>query len=166
MRLYENVLILHPELDEEQVDSHIERFTAIVDRLNGQLAKIEKWGKKKLAYPVKKHRYGFYVLLRFHGTPELIGELERNYRLMDTVLRYLTVHLEREPVDTVPLLDDDIPDFEEVVSIDDVEEDEEEEIDLVDEDEGEEEEEARSTEDEEEEEDEETKGQKSVEEAH
>lgn len=163
MRLYENVLILHPELDEEQIDAHIERFTAIVERLNGQLAKIEKWGKKKLAYPVKKHRYGFYVLLRFHGTPELIGELERNYRLMDTVLRYLTVHLEREPVDTVPLLDDDIPDFEEAVSIDDTEE-EEEEIDLVDE--GEEEEEERATEEEEEEEDEETKGQKSVEEAH
>ncbi len=158
MRLYENVLILHPELDEEQIDSHIERFTAIVDRLHGQLAKIEKWGKKKLAYPVKKHRYGFYVLLRFHGTPELIGELERNYRLMDTVLRYLTVHLEREPVDTVPLLDDDIPDFEEVVSVDDIEE----EIDLMDEGE----EEARATEDEEEEEDEETKGQKSVEEAY
>ncbi|RMF85944.1 MAG: 30S ribosomal protein S6 [Nitrospinota bacterium] len=112
MRLYESLLIIHPELDDEQIDAQISRFSEIITRMEGQLSKVEKWGKKKLAYPVKKQKYGFYLLLRFWGTPALVTELERNYRLMDNVLRALTVRLEKEPAETVTP-PDDITDFEE-----------------------------------------------------
>ena len=68
----------------------------IRDRINndGKVEKVEELGKKRLAYEVKKNKEGYYVVINFEANPELISELERNYRIMDEVIKFITVRAE------------------------------------------------------------------------
>ena len=94
MRKYEAIFILDPDLEEEQAQSAIERVKGIITQTNGEILKVEDWGKRKLAYEVKKKTKGHYVLIHFSGTPALLSELERNFRVMDAVIKYQSVRLD------------------------------------------------------------------------
>ena len=95
MRAYETIFILDPDIPDEDVDNVVERLTGIVDEFNGEIIKIEKWGRKKLAYKVKKKTKGNYILFNFFGDHKLTSELERILRLDDRVLKYLTVRIDK-----------------------------------------------------------------------
>lgn len=97
MALYETIYIIHPELNEEDVEEHIKRVENLVTRLGGEILKTERWGKKRLAYEVNKHRYGYYVLLRLRGNPTILPELERHYRLTEGIIKSLVIRLKAEP---------------------------------------------------------------------
>lgn len=97
MRLYETIFIIQPELSEEDVEEHIKRVENLVTRLGGEILTTERWGKKRLAYEINKHRYGYYVLLRLRGNPTLLPELERHYRLTEGILRSMVIRLKAEP---------------------------------------------------------------------
>jgi small subunit ribosomal protein S6 len=97
MLLYETIFIIHPELNEEDVEEHIKRVENLVTRLGGEIIKTERWGKKRLAYEVNKHRYGFYVLLRLRGNSAFLPELERHYRLTEGIIKSLVIRLKAEP---------------------------------------------------------------------
>ncbi len=97
MRKYETIFILDPDLEEEQTQSVTEKVKGIITQANGEILKVEDWGKRKLAYEVKKKSKGHYFLIHFLGTPALLSELERNFRVMDAVIKYQSVRLgERE----------------------------------------------------------------------
>jgi small subunit ribosomal protein S6 len=91
MRRYETIYILRPTLGEDQVNTLIDNTTKIIQSDNGLIIESDKWGIKKLAYPIKKEILGYYVLCDFAGTPEAVAEIERKFRIDDSVLRYLTV---------------------------------------------------------------------------
>ena len=91
MRRYETIYILRPTLGEEQINTLIDTFMGRWDVHNGLIIESDKWGIKKLAYPIKKEILGYYVLCDFAGTPEAVAEIERKFRIDDSVLRYLTV---------------------------------------------------------------------------
>lgn len=97
MRDYEALYILHPELTEEDYAAAVEKFNALIQANGGEVVKTDIWGKRKLAYEipyeVKKLREGYYVLVTFKAGPELPQELERNFRIADSVLRYLVTRL-------------------------------------------------------------------------
>jgi small subunit ribosomal protein S6 len=95
MRAYETIFISDPDIPDEDIDNVIERLTGIVDEFNGKIIKIEKWGRKKLAYKVKKKTKGNYILLNFFGDYKLTTELERILRLDDRVIKYLTVRADK-----------------------------------------------------------------------
>jgi small subunit ribosomal protein S6 len=97
MELYETIYIIHPELNEEHVEAHITRVENLVTRLRGEIIRTERWGKKRLAYAIDKQRYGFYVLLRFQGTPAILLELERHYRLTEGIIKSMVIRLKAEP---------------------------------------------------------------------
>jgi len=97
MQLYESIFIIHPELSEEDVEEHIRRVENLVTRLGGEILKTERWGKKRLAYEVNKHRYGFYVLLRLRTNPAILPELERHYRLTEGIIKSIVIRLKAEP---------------------------------------------------------------------
>jgi small subunit ribosomal protein S6 len=98
MRKYETIFILDPDLEEEQAQSTIEKVKGIISQSNGDILKVEDWGKRKLAYQVKKKAKGQYILIHFSGTPALLSELERNFRVMDAVIKFQSVRLdERKP---------------------------------------------------------------------
>lgn len=99
MRLYETVYILRPELTEEQINQTIERLNGIINKGGGEVKNLERWGKKRLAYKIEKERYGHYILMHFNGEPDLVRELERNYRLSEDVMRYIVISIKKgEPI--------------------------------------------------------------------
>ncbi len=94
MRKYETIFILDPDLEEEQTQSVIEKVKGIITQTNGEILKVEDWGKRKLAYEVKKKSKGHYFLIHFVGSPTLLPELERNFRVMDSVIKFQSVRLD------------------------------------------------------------------------
>jgi len=94
MRKYETIFILDPDLEEEQAQSAVEKVKGIITQNNGEILKVDDWGKRKLAYDVKKKSKGHYFLLHFSGSPALLSELERNFRVMDPVIKFQSVRLD------------------------------------------------------------------------
>src|SRR4030065_71356 len=107
MRKYETIFILDPDLEDEQALSVIEKVKGIITQTKGEILKVEDWGKRKLAYEVKKKPKGHYILIHFLGSPALLSELERNFRVMDAVIKYQSVRLDESQVSTSegPLLE-------------------------------------------------------------
>ena len=98
MELYESLFIIRPSVSDEETTALIEKMKAVADKTGAQFIKSENWGKKKLAYEVKRERKGTYVYFYFKAPNITVGELERSYRLEDTIIKFLTVHLEKELV--------------------------------------------------------------------
>jgi small subunit ribosomal protein S6 len=115
MRKYETIFILNPDLDEEQTQSTIEKVKGIITQGNGEILKAEDWGKRKLAYEVKKKDKGHFVLIHFSGPPSLLPELERNFRVMDAVIKYQSIRLdERQASSTESPVPEEAPEEEPV----------------------------------------------------
>ena len=93
MNKYESVVIINPSVEEEKVKELSKTFTDIINN-DGKVEKVEELGKKKLAYEVKKNKEGYYIVIYFEANPELIAELERNYRIMDEVIKFITIKAE------------------------------------------------------------------------
>lgn len=91
MKWYENVIILHPDLGEEEVTEHLQRIEGIIARIGGEVKRVERWGKKRLAYPINKQRYGHYILMHLYLNPSQVAELKRHYKLLDVLLRHLII---------------------------------------------------------------------------
>jgi small subunit ribosomal protein S6 len=96
MRKYETLSILNPDLDEGQTQSAIDKIKGIITQTAGTILKFEDWGVRKLAYSVKKKDKGRYLLIHFSGTPALLSELERNFRVMDAVIKFQSVRLDEQ----------------------------------------------------------------------
>lgn len=94
MPFYENVFIARQDVTAQQVDALAELFTGIVTAQGGQVLKKEYWGLKGLSYRINKNRKGHYVLLNIEAPAGAIAEVERNMRIHEDVLRYLTVRVE------------------------------------------------------------------------
>lgn len=93
MNKYESVIIISPVVEEEGMKNLITKFTDLINT-DGKVESVEEIGKKKLAYEVKKNKEGYYVLINFEAKPELIAELERNYRITDEVIKFIVVRKE------------------------------------------------------------------------
>ena len=87
MRHYEIMIILDPETDERTVASSLEKLLQVVPNNGGTVDKIDIWGKRRLAYDIKKKSEGFYVVVDMTTTPEIAQELERQLGLNESVLR-------------------------------------------------------------------------------
>jgi len=91
MRDYELVAIISPEQDDGQVAEVIKRMGKLITDRGGTVEEVKQWGKKKLAYPIKKFLEGNYILTRFKLEPNLIKEFEATLRTSEEILRYLVV---------------------------------------------------------------------------
>jgi small subunit ribosomal protein S6 len=97
------VYIINPNLDTESLNEVIAKFSDIITKLKGYVVMISQWGKRKLAYEVKQFDKGYYVVCDFCGDPKTVNELERNLKLDDRVLQYITVKID-EDVDPEELM--------------------------------------------------------------
>ena len=93
MRSYQSTLILKPDLDETQVDQALEKISGFLKESGGSCLKIEKWGKKRLAYRVKKNRFGYYLNIYHTCDNQSVSGLETEYKLFAQVIRYLVIRL-------------------------------------------------------------------------
>ncbi len=94
MRIYEQLFIVRPDAAQDEMDAFLEQITGVIAGAGGNLRKLEKWGIRKLAYPVEKRHEGYYVLLEYSSGPEAVREIERRFRVSDLVLKYLTVRID------------------------------------------------------------------------
>ncbi len=95
MRRYEMVVIITPDVDDDDVEDDIERLIRRpVEGEGGTLDEVDNWGRKKLAYPIQKHLEGNYVLTQLQVDPQKTTELERGLQISEEVLRYLLIRLE------------------------------------------------------------------------
>lgn len=94
MRIYENLFIVKPDAAEEEIDQLVEQMSGHVTKAGGTIDKVEKWGKRRLAYRVEKHREGSYVLMQFTADATLVKEFERRLRVQDAVIKFLTVRID------------------------------------------------------------------------
>jgi len=91
MTEYETTLIFRPDLSSQNIDDTLGHLRNVVGQKGGKFLEINHWGKKKLAYDIQKFSRGIYVHTMFLGKNDLVAELERNLRISDKVLRFLTV---------------------------------------------------------------------------
>ncbi len=97
MALYETLFVVHPERG-ARVKEFIERFKKVIEGQEGAVSLVDEWGMRDLAYRIDKQSKGFYTLLRYNATGRAVEELERNLRLTDGILRYLTVRTEESAI--------------------------------------------------------------------
>ena len=94
MRDYELALIVSPNIETEGVTTVVEKVSGMVGAINGEVASVDVWGRRALAYTIDNHREGTYVLLQAKMPPAGITELERNLKLSEEIIRYLLVKVE------------------------------------------------------------------------
>lgn len=93
MNKYESVIIINPSLEEQGIKEVITKFTDLING-NGKVENIEEVGRKKLAYEIQKHSEGYYTVFTFEANPEFITELERIYRITDSIMKFITIRKE------------------------------------------------------------------------
>ena len=94
MRTYESIFIVHPEATGDDLTAVIDKYKKILADEGAQVLKVDIWGTRTLAYPVKKQNKGSYVLVIFESEPNIIKEYERRMRIDDNVIKFQTVLLE------------------------------------------------------------------------
>lgn len=93
MRDYELVLIVHPEIQEEAMTGVTEKVGGWITNAGGEVTNVTPWGRKRLAYPIKKQRDGTFMLMNLRVKPAATAELERNLKLTDQVLRHMLIRM-------------------------------------------------------------------------
>ncbi|MFH0787448.1 MAG: 30S ribosomal protein S6 [Pseudomonadota bacterium] len=91
MRRYELIFIVQPDLSEEETKTVTDRYLQIITAQKGSIIKTEDWGKRRLAYDINKQSKGTYILVDFYGPGSMIREIERNLKIDDNILKFLTV---------------------------------------------------------------------------
>jgi len=94
VRRYESVVILAPEMPDEDIRNFTEKYSELITTNGGEIIKIEDWGFKRLAYLVKKKEKGRYILFDFVGVPAVMTELERQFKISEEVLKFLSVKID------------------------------------------------------------------------
>ncbi len=97
MRRFETFIIIDPDQPEEGHQLILDRVQEIMGQLNGFLIRIDPWGPRKLAYPIRKKERGFYVRFDFCGTGALVNEMERFFRIDERVLKHMSVLIDAQP---------------------------------------------------------------------
>ncbi|MBC8587365.1 30S ribosomal protein S6 [Paratissierella segnis] len=90
MRKYEAMLIFFPSLEEEKRNQLLDRFKGIIEA-DGSISNVDEWGIRKLAYLIEDIKEGYYVLINFEGTPEVIKEIDRVARISDGIMRHMII---------------------------------------------------------------------------
>lgn len=95
MAIYETIFILDSLIPPKDIETTIQKYSAIISDNNGTIRKVDKWGKRRLAYEIQKKQYGYYVAIEFDGTGTIPRLLESDYNYNDKVLRYLTYRYDK-----------------------------------------------------------------------
>lgn len=101
MRCYEALIAYHPDIGESAIKEQVERVKQIIEGQGGEVTQVVEWGLRDLSYRIKKQRRAFYVILVFKGDGATVAELERNLRIFEQVLRYMTTQIDpnRPPIE-------------------------------------------------------------------
>jgi len=102
-RVYESAVLINAALDDETITNLISKIRDNITANGGEIIEVEDWGRKRLAYQVKKSKIGYYAIFRFNSPPDIVPKLERNYQLDDNILRYLTITLSKDALEQIEI---------------------------------------------------------------
>ncbi len=91
MREYETVFVLHPNYEEKEFEAEVQAVSDMITASGGSIIEIDRWGRRRLAYDIKKVHEGIYTLLRYSSEPGVLKDIERRFRMNERMLRYMTV---------------------------------------------------------------------------
>ena len=94
MNKYESVYVINTAIGEEAISGKVARFNELITSNGGSITKVDEWGKRRLAYSIDHLTEGYYVVINFEGDTELPKELERNFRIDESIIRFLVVRIE------------------------------------------------------------------------
>ncbi len=98
-RTYESVVIVNAALEDDQIEITLKKIEDNIQANGGSILDADKWGRKRLAYPIQKSKSGYYAVYRFEAPSKLIAKLERHYQLDETIVRYLTIVLDKKALE-------------------------------------------------------------------
>lgn len=98
-KTYESAVLINAALEDEQIESVISRIKDLLVNNGAEVKDIDRWGRKRLAYVVKKSKIGYYVIFRFDAPTNIVAKLERSYVLDEHILRHLTIELDSDAVE-------------------------------------------------------------------
>jgi len=98
-QVYESAVLINAALEDDQIGNLTNRIKETITSYGGEIVEIEDWGRKRLAYMVKKSKIGYYVIFQYNSSPDLVLKLERFFQLDDNVLRYLTIKLSKDALE-------------------------------------------------------------------
>lgn len=104
-REYETIYIMRPSVDPDEADRIAAKISETVEKMSGKLTKVDNWGKRKLAYPINKATRGVFVYFKYVGFGGIVAEIERNLRMIDSVIRFQTVVNDVEDVSLAVTVD-------------------------------------------------------------
>ncbi|MBI4685778.1 MAG: 30S ribosomal protein S6 [Nitrospirae bacterium] len=99
MNIYESIIILNATLPDEDITAATEKIKNLITNSAGEILQINPWGRRKLAYEIKKHKKGFYLLLHFKSPSSLIKKLEDYYKVFDPVIKYMILKLDKKQIE-------------------------------------------------------------------
>lgn len=102
-RVYESAVLINAALDDDTIKNLVDRIKETISTNGGEIIEIEDWGRKRLAYQVKKSKIGYYTIFRFSSQTDLVPKLERNYQLDENILRYLTITLSKDALEQIEI---------------------------------------------------------------
>jgi len=113
-RTYESAVLINAALEDDQIESILSKIQETITSGGGNIREIENWGRKRLAYVVKKNKIGYYAIFRFDAPPNLVSRLERQYQLDENILRYINLKLSG---DALAQIEKDKKEVSEIVEI-------------------------------------------------
>ncbi len=102
MNIYENVVILNPSLNEEELKSAVDKITDIIKNSGGDILKVDNWGKKKLAYEINKQKMGVYVIFLFKAPSMIVKKVEDYFKVFDPVVKFMVIKLGKKQIAALP----------------------------------------------------------------
>ena len=96
MNIYENIVILNASLSDEEIETAAGKITDLITNSGGTILKTDVWGRRKLAYEIKKQKKGFYILFLFQAPSPVIRKLEDYYKVYDPVVKFLVIRLDKK----------------------------------------------------------------------
>lgn len=100
-KVYESAVLINAALEDEQIQAIVSHIKEIILNSDGKIIEIEDWGRKRLAYVIKKSKIGYYVIFRFNALPNVNSKLEKFYKLDENILRYLTIKLSETALEQI-----------------------------------------------------------------
>ena len=96
MKLYEETIVIDGSLDNEQINEQVKTVEDVIQAHGGKISEVNRWGRRKLAYPIRKQTQGYYVVIRYEAEGTAITPIEHEFELNEAILRYLTITAEKE----------------------------------------------------------------------
>ncbi|MCH8032911.1 MAG: 30S ribosomal protein S6 [Bacteroidetes bacterium] len=100
-KMYESAVLINAALEDDQIQSIISHIKELISSNDGEITDVEEWGRKRLAYMIKRSKIGYYIIFQFNAYPQIISSLEKFYKLDENILRYLSIKLTKNALEQI-----------------------------------------------------------------